>query len=122
MGQEAAKHPQGHLIRQSPPFDADHIPDDAWMKDKVVIITGGASGFGLGMFRRWAAAQAVVGKTLPPLEYAWCSSCETPSDGHGRSLCIETGRVELDTWMLTRVRFSNGRHQCCPGRSTRKGC
>ncbi|KAL8880264.1 MAG: hypothetical protein Q9192_008053, partial [Flavoplaca navasiana] len=60
MGQEAAKHPQGHLIRQSPPFDADHIPDDAWMKDKVVIITGGASGFGLGMFRRWAAAQAVV--------------------------------------------------------------
>ncbi|KAL8755749.1 MAG: hypothetical protein Q9199_003423 [Rusavskia elegans] len=60
MGQEAVKHPLGDLIRQSPPFDANHIPDDSWMKDKVVIITGGASGFGLGMFRRWAAAGAVV--------------------------------------------------------------
>ncbi|KAL8853440.1 MAG: hypothetical protein Q9221_001757 [Calogaya cf. arnoldii] len=60
MGQEAIKHPVGELIRQSPPFDAKHIPDDSWMKDKVVIITGGASGFGEGFFRRWAAAGAVV--------------------------------------------------------------
>ncbi|CAL8576163.1 hypothetical protein XPA_002055 [Xanthoria parietina] len=60
MGQEAMKHPLGHLIRQSPPFDANHIPNDSWMKDKVVIITGGASGFGLGMFKRWAVAGAVV--------------------------------------------------------------
>ncbi|KAL8675225.1 MAG: hypothetical protein Q9168_000345 [Polycauliona sp. 1 TL-2023] len=60
MGQEARKHPVADVARQSPPFDASHRPDDSWMKDKVVIITGGASGFGSGMFRRWAAAGAVV--------------------------------------------------------------
>lgn len=82
MGQEAVKHPLRDLIRQSPPFDANHIPDDSWMKDKVVIITGGASGFGLGMFRRWAAAGAVVSKTLPrPEHYSWVVSCETPQKG-----------------------------------------
>ena len=60
MAQVAAKHPQGHLVRQSPPFDRDYVPDDSWVKDKVVIITGGASGFGEGFLRRWAAAGAVV--------------------------------------------------------------
>ncbi|KAL8784540.1 MAG: hypothetical protein Q9213_003888 [Squamulea squamosa] len=60
MAQEAIKHPLGELVRQSPPFDANHVPDDSWMKDKVVVITGGASGFGAGFLRRWAAAGAVV--------------------------------------------------------------
>ncbi|KAI4203430.1 MAG: hypothetical protein LQ346_001779 [Caloplaca aetnensis] len=60
MPQEAAKHPLVDLVRQSPPFDVDHVPDDAWMKDKVVLITGGASGFGAGFLKRWAAAGAVI--------------------------------------------------------------
>ncbi|KAL8952212.1 MAG: hypothetical protein Q9222_001867 [Ikaeria aurantiellina] len=60
MAREAAKHPLGELVRQSPPFDVHYIPDDSWMKDKVVIITGGASGFGEGFVKRWAAAGAVV--------------------------------------------------------------
>lgn len=85
MGQEAMKHPLGHLIRQSPPFDANHIPNDSWMKDKVVIITGGASGFGLGMFKRWAVAGAVVSKTTCP-DHSWGESCETPQKGPPRFL------------------------------------
>lgn len=60
MSREAAKHPLGDLVRQSPPFDVNRIPDDSWVKDKVIIITGGASGFGAGFLRRWAAAGAVV--------------------------------------------------------------
>ncbi|KAI4157220.1 MAG: hypothetical protein L6R39_000725 [Caloplaca ligustica] len=60
MPQEAAKYPLGDLVRQSPPFDASYIPDDSWVKDKVIVITGGASGFGAGFLRRWAAAGAVV--------------------------------------------------------------
>ena len=60
MSQEAVKHPLGELVRQSPPFDINHVPDDSWVKEKVIIITGGASGFGAGFLRRWAAAGAVI--------------------------------------------------------------
>ncbi|KAL8944266.1 MAG: hypothetical protein Q9216_000561 [Gyalolechia sp. 2 TL-2023] len=60
MAQEAAKHPIGDLVRQSPPFDINHVPDDSWVKDKVIVVTGGASGFGAGFLKRWAAAGAVV--------------------------------------------------------------
>ena len=48
------------IIRQSPPLDLSSPLDDAWVKDKTIIITGGASGFGEGFFRRWAAAGACV--------------------------------------------------------------
>ncbi|KAL9603598.1 MAG: hypothetical protein Q9219_001101 [cf. Caloplaca sp. 3 TL-2023] len=60
MPHEAAKHPLGDLVRQSPPFDVNHIPDDSWVKDKVIVITGGASGFGAGFSRRWASAGAII--------------------------------------------------------------
>ena len=60
MPQEAAKHPLRDLTRQSPPFDADHRPDDTWLKDKVMLVTGAASGFGAGFVQRWAAAGATV--------------------------------------------------------------
>lgn len=48
------------MIRQSPPLDIRNIIDDSWVKDKTIIITGGASGFGEGFLRRWAAAGANV--------------------------------------------------------------
>ncbi len=48
------------IIRQSPPLDIRNIVDDSWLKDKTIIITGGASGFGEGFLRRWAAAGAIV--------------------------------------------------------------
>ena len=60
MATEAAKHSLVNQVRQSPPFDVDHIPNDSWIRDKVIIITGGASGFGEGFTRRWAKAGACL--------------------------------------------------------------
>lgn len=48
------------LVRQSPPLDIRNIIDDSWVKNKTILITGGASGFGEGFLRRWAAAGAIV--------------------------------------------------------------
>jgi NAD(P)-dependent dehydrogenase (short-subunit alcohol dehydrogenase family) len=47
---------------QSPPIDHQSTnPIDAtWVKDKTILITGGASGFGAGMFSHWAAHGATV--------------------------------------------------------------
>lgn len=47
-------------VRQSPPLDFSNIPDDSWVKDKTILITGGASGFGAGFLNRWAKAGANV--------------------------------------------------------------
>lgn len=47
-------------IRQSPPLDFSNIPDDGWVKDKTILITGGASGFGAAFLKRWAIAGANV--------------------------------------------------------------
>lgn len=47
-------------IRQSPPLDFNNIPDDGWVKDKTILITGGASGFGAAFLKRWAIAGANV--------------------------------------------------------------
>ena len=57
---QAAKYPIEAFIRQSLPVDFSRSVDDLWIKDKTVVITGGASGFGEGFFRRWAAAGATV--------------------------------------------------------------
>ncbi|KAF2114582.1 hypothetical protein BDV96DRAFT_494839 [Lophiotrema nucula] len=47
-------------IRQSPPIDLS-VPYDAdWVKDKVILITGGASGFGAAFVRHWAKHGAIV--------------------------------------------------------------
>ncbi|KAF2840189.1 NAD(P)-binding protein [Patellaria atrata CBS 101060] len=47
-------------IRQSPPIDLSKSVTPAWMKDKVVLITGGASGFGAAMVKAWAAEGACI--------------------------------------------------------------
>ncbi|KAL9125070.1 MAG: hypothetical protein Q9217_005675 [Psora testacea] len=47
-------------VRRSPPIDLASVVDDGWVKDKTILITGGASGFGEGFCRRWAAAGANV--------------------------------------------------------------
>jgi NAD(P)-dependent dehydrogenase (short-subunit alcohol dehydrogenase family) len=47
-------------IRQSPPVDLS-IPYAArWVKDKTILITGGASGFGAGFVRHWAKNGAAI--------------------------------------------------------------
>lgn len=48
------------IVRQSSPLDFRNIPDDGWVKDKTILITGGASGFGAGFLKRWAIAGANV--------------------------------------------------------------
>lgn len=47
-------------VHQSPPLDMKDKINDGWIKGKTILITGGASGFGAGFFRRWAAAGATV--------------------------------------------------------------
>lgn len=48
------------IVRQSPPLDLSSSIDESWVKGKTILITGGASGFGEALFRRWAAAGAFV--------------------------------------------------------------
>jgi NAD(P)-dependent dehydrogenase (short-subunit alcohol dehydrogenase family) len=47
-------------IKQSPPIDIRIPYDAAWVTGKVVLITGGASGFGAGFVRHWAKHGATV--------------------------------------------------------------
>ena len=47
-------------VPQSPPFDPNYVPDETWIREKTIIITGGASGLGEGFLRRWAADGAAV--------------------------------------------------------------
>ena len=48
------------VVNQSPPIDLTVPYLDSWLRGKTILITGGASGFGEGFFRRWAAAGATV--------------------------------------------------------------
>ena len=60
MASEVSPNSVEKITRQSPPLDIRNIIDDSWVKNKTIIITGGASGFGEGFLRRWAAAGATV--------------------------------------------------------------
>ena len=50
-------------IRQSPPINLNEAYNEDWVRGRTIVITGGASGFGEGMVRKWAAngANVVVG-------------------------------------------------------------
>lgn len=54
----AGKYPSP--VPQSPAIDTNAVLDETWIRDKTIVITGGASGFGEGFFRRWAADGATV--------------------------------------------------------------
>ena len=49
-----------HVVRQSPPVNTTLPYDDSTIRGKTILITGGASGFGEGFARRWAAAGAHI--------------------------------------------------------------
>ncbi|KAF2757693.1 NAD(P)-binding protein [Pseudovirgaria hyperparasitica] len=49
-----------HIIKMSPPLDFSIPYDVAWVKDRVILITGGASGFGAAFVRKWATNGATV--------------------------------------------------------------
>lgn len=48
------------IVRQSKPVDTSEPYDVTWVAGKTIVITGGASGFGEGFFRKWADAGANV--------------------------------------------------------------
>ena len=50
-------------IRQSPPVDTSIPYNVDWVRGRTVVITGGASGFGESMVRKWAAngANVIIG-------------------------------------------------------------
>lgn len=48
------------FIRQSKPVDTSEPYDPSWVAGKTILITGGASGFGEAMFRKWAEYGATV--------------------------------------------------------------
>jgi NAD(P)-dependent dehydrogenase (short-subunit alcohol dehydrogenase family) len=52
--------PKKANILQSPPLDVTVPYDAAWVNGKVILITGGASGFGAGFVRNWAKHGATV--------------------------------------------------------------
>jgi NAD(P)-dependent dehydrogenase (short-subunit alcohol dehydrogenase family) len=56
----AADYPLESAIRQSPPLNINKAAEVTWVRDKTIVITGGASGFGAGYLKRWAAAGATV--------------------------------------------------------------
>ncbi|MCJ1418931.1 hypothetical protein MMC32_005282 [Xylographa parallela] len=60
MANTERKYPIGAQVGQSPPLEFPGSVNDSWLKNKVIVITGGASGFGEGWVRRWAAAGASI--------------------------------------------------------------
>lgn len=60
MAGKSGRYPLREKIGQSPPIDTAATYDAAWVKNKTIVITGGASGFGAGFFKHWAANGANV--------------------------------------------------------------
>lgn len=57
---QAANYSLESAVHQSSPVDFSLEIDDGWVKDRTIVITGGASGFGEGFLKRWASAGATV--------------------------------------------------------------
>lgn len=74
------------LIRQSPPIDLTIPYEAAWVKDKTILITGGASGFGAAFVKHWAnnGATVIVGDINVEKGEALV-----------REVCKETGRKKV---------------------------
>lgn len=55
--------PMASQVRVSPPLDTTEPYDPSGVSGKTIVITGGASGFGEGFFRKWASlgANCIIG-------------------------------------------------------------
>ena len=60
MAKKAMRQSLEESVRQSPLLEFPGVANDSWLKNKVIVITGGASGFGRGFVKRWAAAGAII--------------------------------------------------------------
>ncbi|KAI9879032.1 MAG: hypothetical protein M1830_009831 [Pleopsidium flavum] len=63
MSGRPVQYPLKDKVRQSPQIDTTASYNAAWVKNKTILITGGASGFGAGYFKHWAAngANVIIG-------------------------------------------------------------
>ena len=79
--------PQKVSIRQSPPLDPTIPYEAAWVKDKVILITGGASGFGAGFVQLWVSngATVIVGDINVQKGDALCRDINKGCSGNGKA-------------------------------------
>jgi NAD(P)-dependent dehydrogenase (short-subunit alcohol dehydrogenase family) len=79
--------PQKANILQSPPIDVTVPYDAAWVKDKVILITGGASGFGAGFVEKWVinGATVIVGDINVQKGDALCRTITSQAGGNGKA-------------------------------------
>lgn len=63
MSEEIVRRSVVESIKQSSPIDLSEPYDPSWVAGKTILITGGASGFGEGFFRKWAqhGANVIIG-------------------------------------------------------------
>ena len=60
MTEEYTRTPIGSMVRQSAPINLAEEYDPRWLNGRVIVVTGGASGFGAGFVRKWAEHGAVI--------------------------------------------------------------
>ncbi|EOA90086.1 hypothetical protein ACJQWK_07669 [Exserohilum turcicum] len=79
--------PEKINILQSPPLDVTAPYDAAWVKDKVILVTGGASGFGAGFVKHWVTngATVIVGDINVQKGDAVCRSINSEVSGNGKA-------------------------------------
>ncbi|KAH7382204.1 bacilysin biosynthesis oxidoreductase bacC [Pyrenochaeta sp. MPI-SDFR-AT-0127] len=83
--------PQGAAILQSPPIDITVPYDPAWVKDKVILITGGASGFGAAFVQHWAkhGATVIVGDINVQKGDALCRQVNNHATGSNKAHFVQ---------------------------------
>lgn len=83
--------PQKPNILQSPPLDVTVPYDAAWVNGKVILITGGASGFGAGFVEKWVSngAIVIVGDINVQKGDALCRSISSRNSGNGKAHFVQ---------------------------------
>lgn len=82
---------QPAYVLQSPPIDIRTPYEAAWVKDKVILITGGASGFGAAFVRHWAkhGATVIIGDINVQKGDALCRDINKEVNGTNRTHFVQ---------------------------------